>query len=92
MDLKITLLISCISSNVLMIYTLQKIIITQYYCTSHVNQVYGFDVVWTALVRYKELHGDLTISQRFSVPPDSPEWPQAVWNMKLGEEHSAEYS
>jgi hypothetical protein len=58
----------------------------------YLNQVYGFDVVWTALVRYKELHGDLTISQRFSVPPDSPEWPQAVWNMKLGEEHSIEYS
>lgn len=54
--------------------------------------MYGFDVVWTALVRYKELHGDLTISQRFSVPPDSPEWPQAVWNMKLGEERSLEYS
>lgn len=47
--------------------------------------MYGFDVVLTALLRYKELHGDLIISQRFTVPSDTPEWPQAVWNMKLGE-------
>lgn len=47
-------------------------------------KVYGFDVVLTALLRYKELHGDLIISQRFTVPSDSADWPQAVWNMKLG--------
>ena len=47
-------------------------------------KVYGFDIVFSALLRYREIYGDLIISQRFSVPSDSVDWPVNVWNMKLG--------
>ena len=44
---------------------------------------YGFDVVKTAMLKYKELHGDLLIAALFIVP-EHPDWPESMWGMKLG--------
>ena len=42
-----------------------------------------FDIVYTALLTYKELYGDLRVPQVFIVPSEPP-WPEDSWELKLG--------
>jgi hypothetical protein len=45
---------------------------------------YTFVNIKTALLKYKEINGDLMIKKRFIIPTESAEWPEEVWGMKLG--------
>jgi len=40
--------------------------------------------VYDALVKYKELYGDLLVPQPFTVPEDGKEWPEEVQGLRLG--------
>jgi hypothetical protein len=40
--------------------------------------------VYEALVKYKELYGDLVVPQPFTVPENSDEWPKITWGLRLG--------
>lgn len=40
--------------------------------------------VYDALVKYKELYGDLLVPQPFTVPEDSEDWPEEVRGLRLG--------
>lgn len=40
--------------------------------------------VYDALVKYKELYGDLLVPQPFTVPEDGKEWPEEVRGLRLG--------
>lgn len=40
--------------------------------------------VYDALVKYKELYGDLLVPQPFTVPEDGTEWPEEVRGLRLG--------
>ena len=51
-----------------------------YYCIKQ----RGFDAVKAALLRYKEIHGDMRPKQAFVVPTDDAAWPEVTWGMKLG--------
>jgi len=42
-----------------------------------------FDTVYSALVTYKNLYGNLLVPQIFVVPSSEP-WPQITWGLKLG--------
>lgn len=42
-----------------------------------------FDIVYSALVVYKELYSDLYVPQSFVVPTEQP-WPEETWGLKLG--------
>ena len=44
-----------------------------------------FSFVRRTLVRYKELHGDMLVPRRFTVPDKSDQWPEDMWSMKLGD-------
>jgi hypothetical protein len=43
-----------------------------------------FNTVFDALVRYKELNGDLLVPQPFIVPEGSDEWSEELWGLRLG--------
>ena len=43
-----------------------------------------FSNVYNALVRYKELNGDLLVPQPFIIPDESSEWPEETWGLRLG--------
>ena len=51
---------------------------------------YGFDLVKCALLKYKEIHGNFLVKQKFLVPSGSGvggkgmEWPEKTWGIKLG--------
>ncbi|KAF0743976.1 hypothetical protein Ae201684P_003899 [Aphanomyces euteiches] len=48
-------------------------------------QAYFFrQIVLPALATYRRLHGHLRIPQSFVVPSGDTEWPQACWNLRLG--------
>lgn len=40
--------------------------------------------VYDALVKYKEIHGDLLVPQPFTVPEDDTDWPEEVRGLRLG--------
>jgi len=42
-----------------------------------------FDIVYAALITYKEIYGDLRVPQVFIVPSESP-WSEDLWELKLG--------
>ena len=43
-----------------------------------------YQKVYDALVRYKELYGDLVVPQPFTVPENSDDWPESTWGLRLG--------
>lgn len=43
-----------------------------------------YNRVYTALVRYKEINGDLLVPQPFVIPEKSSEWPEETWGLRLG--------
>lgn len=43
-----------------------------------------FNNVYNALVRYKELNGDLLVPQPFIVPAGSKDWDEEFWELRLG--------
>lgn len=43
-----------------------------------------FNAVYLALVRYKELHGDLLVPQPFVVPEGDKDWDEELWGLRLG--------
>ena len=49
------------------------------------ESVYGFEKIKAALMTYKEMHGNLLVSDMFVVPKNSDDWDPALWGMKLGE-------
>ena len=44
----------------------------------------SYQTVKLALLRYKELHGDMLISSHFEVPNESDAWPTSLLGLKLG--------
>lgn len=42
-----------------------------------------FDLIYSAMVCYKEKFGDLFVPQNFIVPSE-PDWPEGTWELKLG--------
>ena len=50
----------------------------------YTTQESEYQLVKSALLFYKTLHGDLTIPLKFSVPFNSIIWPKELWSMKLG--------
>lgn len=47
------------------------------------NKRYGYDLVKKAMLRYKELYGNMLITSVYLVP-DTEEWPTSMRGMKLG--------
>ena len=43
-----------------------------------------FQVVFVALVTYKQLYGDLLVPQPFVVPKETSDWPKETWGLRLG--------
>ena len=43
-----------------------------------------FNTVYLALVRYKELNGDLLVPQPFIVPEGDNDWDEELWGLRLG--------
>ena len=43
-----------------------------------------YQKVYDALVKYKELYGDLLVPQPFTVPDGSDDWPENTWGLRLG--------
>ena len=46
--------------------------------------IFGYSTVRSALLRYKEMYGDMLMTQSFIVPVDDVAWPEEAWGMKLG--------
>ena len=42
-----------------------------------------FEAIYTALVTYRTLYGDVDVPQHFVVPAIAP-WPEVTWGVKLG--------
>ena len=49
------------------------------------NEESEYQLIKSALLFYKELHGDLAVPLKFSVPFNSIIWPKELWSMKLGQ-------
>jgi hypothetical protein len=45
---------------------------------------YGYKSIQVALVKYKDLNGDLLVPAGFVVPPGDIIWPEETWDMNLG--------
>jgi hypothetical protein len=43
-----------------------------------------FQKVYSALVTYKKIYGDLLVPQPFVVPDQSADWPKESWSLRLG--------
>lgn len=43
-----------------------------------------YNLVYNALVRYKEIHGDLLVPQPFIIPETSEDWPEEARGLRLG--------
>jgi hypothetical protein len=43
-----------------------------------------FNNVFNALVKYKELNGDLLVPQPFIIPEGNSDWPEETWGLRLG--------
>ena len=43
-----------------------------------------FQRVFDALVRYKEIYGDLSVPQPFVIREESDEWSESTWGLRLG--------
>jgi hypothetical protein len=43
-----------------------------------------FQKVFSALVTYKKIYGDLLVPQPFVVPDQSSDWPKESWGLRLG--------
>ncbi|GAB5370928.1 hypothetical protein AAMO2058_001535300 [Amorphochlora amoebiformis] len=44
-----------------------------------------WEQVWEALLRYRDIHGNLLIPHSFVIPEDNPEWPSNLAGLKLGQ-------
>ena len=51
---------------------------------SQSSKSYGYDNVKLALLRYKELYGDMLVPMKFKVPDESTAWPASVLGLRLG--------
>lgn len=49
------------------------------------RSIANFSFVRRTLMRYKELHGDMLVPRRFTVPDQTDKWPEDMWSMKLGD-------
>eukprot|EP00596_Hydrurales_sp_CCMP1899_P009538 CAMPEP_0119047356 /NCGR_PEP_ID=MMETSP1177-20130426/52740_1 /TAXON_ID=2985 /ORGANISM="Ochromonas sp, Strain CCMP1899" /LENGTH=167 /DNA_ID=CAMNT_0007021869 /DNA_START=97 /DNA_END=597 /DNA_ORIENTATION=- len=45
---------------------------------------FTYDLKKAALMRYKEIHGDMIVPSLFVISDNSSEFPKEVWKMKLG--------
>lgn len=43
-----------------------------------------FNRVYTGLVRYKEINGDLLVPQPFVIPENDDQWEEDLWGLRLG--------
>ena len=51
---------------------------------SQTSKLYGYKNVKLALLRYKELYGDMLVPAKFKVPDESTVWPASVLGLRLG--------
>jgi hypothetical protein len=49
------------------------------------NGPYGYAATESALLRYKDMYGDMLVPYAFIIPYDDDSWPQETWGMKLGQ-------
>jgi hypothetical protein len=54
-------------------------------CRVSSTQENRFERVKIALLKYKELNGNILVKNPFVVPSENAEWPEEVWGLKLGE-------
>jgi hypothetical protein len=47
-------------------------------------QNFIFDEIMTALLRFKQIHGDLLVPNRYVISPDDTDYPEEVRGMRLG--------
>jgi hypothetical protein len=52
-------------------------------CFCKIVADYGFEKIKVALVKYKEINGDLFVERNFTVPR-STLWPEEIWDINLG--------
>lgn len=45
---------------------------------------YGYPPVKSALLKYKEVYGNMVVTREFSIPTDDDSWPEKTWGMELG--------
>jgi hypothetical protein len=45
---------------------------------------YGYKTIRAALLKYKDLNGNMLVPYGFVVPANDIEWPKEMWNVKLG--------
>jgi hypothetical protein len=45
---------------------------------------YGYEATRAALLKYKDLKGDMLVPTKFMVASDNITWPKETWGMKLG--------
>jgi hypothetical protein len=46
---------------------------------------YGYEVIKAALLKYKDINGNMLVPQTFVVPADDIKWPEGeMWGMNLG--------
>jgi hypothetical protein len=50
------------------------------------NSQNSIEVVIVALMKFKDLNGDMLVPQRFVVPVNDITWPKETWGMKLGKD------
>ena len=43
-----------------------------------------YEITRAALLKYKDLHGDLLVPWKFEVPKKSSDWPKQTWGLHLG--------
>ena len=48
------------------------------------HNVVGFDLIYSALKVYKDIHGDLLVSVRFVIPENDNQYPKEAHGLKLG--------
>ena len=44
----------------------------------------NFEKLLIGIREYECIYGDMLVPQRFVIPSNTSEWPEAVWDMKLG--------
>jgi hypothetical protein len=50
--------------------------------------LHGYEATRAALVKYKDLYGDMLVPTKFVVASDDITWPEETWGMKLGRDVS----
>ncbi len=62
--------------------TLKRLELLKFKCREHHHV--GFNVVYSALIAYKNIYGHVRVPPRFVVPENDSAFPESSWGLKLG--------